>query len=73
MSSTITDDIFSKGNTAVITGASSGIGKAAALEASKRGMHVWLIDVDESDLESAVQNVKDATICNEQVRLYMHK
>lgn len=39
------------GRVAVVTGAASGIGRALALEAARRGMHVALADVDEAGLE----------------------
>jgi NAD(P)-dependent dehydrogenase (short-subunit alcohol dehydrogenase family) len=39
------------GRTAVVTGAASGIGRALAVEAARRGMRVALADVDEKGLE----------------------
>jgi len=41
-----------KDKTAVITGAGSGIGKAFAFEAAKRGMKLVLADINETDLTS---------------------
>jgi len=54
-----TSQIFTTGNTAIITGASSGIGRAAALFCASHGMHVYMIDVDEEDLSRAVMAVGD--------------
>eukprot|EP00560_Eucampia_antarctica_P005248 CAMPEP_0197831614 /NCGR_PEP_ID=MMETSP1437-20131217/11332_1 /TAXON_ID=49252 ORGANISM="Eucampia antarctica, Strain CCMP1452" /NCGR_SAMPLE_ID=MMETSP1437 /ASSEMBLY_ACC=CAM_ASM_001096 /LENGTH=300 /DNA_ID=CAMNT_0043434613 /DNA_START=45 /DNA_END=944 /DNA_ORIENTATION=- len=54
----ITSEIFKDGNVAVITGASSGIGRAFSLMCSDRGMHVWMVDVDKEELELAVDMVK---------------
>mmetsp|Transcript_9247 Transcript_9247/g.22465 ORF Transcript_9247/g.22465 Transcript_9247/m.22465 type:complete len:328 (+) Transcript_9247:165-1148(+) len=49
-----TSSILKPGKTAVVTGASSGIGRAAALEFASRGMNIWMIDND-------VEELKDAT------------
>jgi len=49
--------ILKEGNTAVITGASSGIGRAAAVYCSSVGMNVWLIDIDADDLKTAKEMV----------------
>lgn len=54
-----TNDVFRKENTAVITGASSGIGRRAAIECALKGMHVWMIDKDEDDLKRAKDTVLD--------------
>lgn len=51
-------DILVPGNTAVITGASSGIGKAAAVFCAEKGMHVWMLDVDEPELAAAKKEVE---------------
>jgi NAD(P)-dependent dehydrogenase (short-subunit alcohol dehydrogenase family) len=40
-----------QGRTAVVTGAASGIGRALAVEAARRGMRVAIADVDEKGLE----------------------
>jgi NADPH:quinone reductase-like Zn-dependent oxidoreductase len=45
-------------NTAVITGASSGIGRAAAMNFAARGMNVWMVDVDAEELHIAKQLVE---------------
>jgi NAD(P)-dependent dehydrogenase (short-subunit alcohol dehydrogenase family) len=47
-----------EGNVAAITGASSGIGRAVARYCAERRMKVFLADVDEKELEEAVQEVK---------------
>ena len=57
--------IFTKGSTAVITGASSGIGKAAAIQCAQAGMHVWLLDVDAPDLTKTLPIVKSHAIHNQ--------
>lgn len=49
-----------KGRHVVITGGSSGIGKAAAIEAAKLGAHVTIIGRDVSKLTEAVKEVKAA-------------
>lgn len=46
------------GRTAVITGAASGIGLAAARALSERGMSIALIDVSIEKLKSAVQSIQ---------------
>jgi NAD(P)-dependent dehydrogenase (short-subunit alcohol dehydrogenase family) len=53
-----TNDILKEGNTAVITGASSGIGRAAALDFASRGMNIWMIDIDQEELDAAFELVK---------------
>ncbi|OCH90426.1 NAD(P)-binding protein [Obba rivulosa] len=49
--------VIHEGRVAVITGAASGIGRAAALEFAKIGMKVALADVNESQLNSARDEV----------------
>lgn len=46
-------DIISRGNTAVITGAALGIGRATASHLASIGMNVCLLDVSEDDLTEA--------------------
>lgn len=54
MSSSLTaTSVLKAGNTAVITGASSGIGRAMALFCAGKGMTVWMVDVDAAELEAA--------------------
>lgn len=62
-----TSAIFSRNKTAVITGASSGIGKAAAIMCASKGMHVFLVDIDEEDLSRALVDVQNASIFDTQV------
>lgn len=45
--------LLTEGKTAVITGASSGIGRATALDFASKGMHVWMVDIDGDELEAA--------------------
>ena len=45
--------VFVEGNVAVITGASSGIGRSTAMTCAGKGMHVWLVDIDSDDLATA--------------------
>ena len=49
-----TSQYFKPGATACVTGASSGIGRAAALMCAAKGTHVFLVDIiDVEDLETA--------------------
>ncbi|CAB9528164.1 Probable oxidoreductase EphD [Seminavis robusta] len=50
--------LIKAGNTAVVTGASSGIGRAACFEFSKAGMNVFMADIDEEELKAAQELVK---------------
>jgi NAD(P)-dependent dehydrogenase (short-subunit alcohol dehydrogenase family) len=54
--------LMQPGHTAVVTGASSGIGRAAALAFAQAGMHVWLIDVDAAELTRAQTTVQSAAL-----------
>lgn len=47
---TTLSELMIAGNTAVVTGASSGIGRASALSFAKAGMNVWMVDVDAKEL-----------------------
>lgn len=54
----LSTEIFRFGHTAVITGSSSGIGRAAAIMCAEQGMNVFLLDIDVVDLQSTVELVK---------------
>jgi len=58
--------ILKKGNTAVITGASSGIGRAAAVYCASQGMNVWMVDIDEKELKTAQEMVASKAADKEQ-------
>ena len=45
--------VLKSGNTAVITGASSGIGRAACIYCATQGMNVWMLDIDAEELKAA--------------------
>ena len=58
MSSSITaSKIFVEGMTSVITGASSGIGRAMAMQCAAKGMNVWMVDIDKDELDVAKELV----------------
>ena len=46
------------GHTAVVTGASSGIGRAASLKFALSGMNVWMLDIDGAELLESQKFVK---------------
>jgi NAD(P)-dependent dehydrogenase (short-subunit alcohol dehydrogenase family) len=52
-------DLIQPLKTAVVTGASSGIGKAACIKFAAAGMHVWMVDVDAAELSHAQKCVKE--------------
>jgi NAD(P)-dependent dehydrogenase (short-subunit alcohol dehydrogenase family) len=62
-----TSEIFAPGKTAVITGASSGIGKAAAIMCASKGMHVFLVDIDQDDLPIALDAAKQSATSENQL------
>mmetsp|Transcript_5368 Transcript_5368/g.10371 ORF Transcript_5368/g.10371 Transcript_5368/m.10371 type:complete len:307 (-) Transcript_5368:1085-2005(-) len=53
-------ELVKPGNVAVVTGTSSGIGRAAALRWVVAGMHVWMLDCDEVELETALKMAQKA-------------
>lgn len=53
-------DILSPGRTAVVTGAASGIGRAACTTLAARGMHIIMADMAADNLESAKAEVAKA-------------
>jgi NAD(P)-dependent dehydrogenase (short-subunit alcohol dehydrogenase family) len=59
--------ILKEGNTAVITGASSGIGRAAAMYCASQGMNVWMADIDEAELAAARGLVESKALASGQV------
>ena len=60
--------ILKEGNSAVITGASSGIGRATAIYCASKGMHVWMADIDAKELDAATSLVSKETTSSKQVR-----
>jgi NAD(P)-dependent dehydrogenase (short-subunit alcohol dehydrogenase family) len=59
--------VLKEGNTAVVTGASSGIGRAAVLECVRRGMHVWMVDLDGDELALAHELALSRKVADTQV------
>lgn len=53
-------ELMQPGKVAVVTGASSGIGRAAALRWASCGMHVWMLDIDATELAVAAKMVQEA-------------
>lgn len=49
--------VLVEGMTSVITGASSGIGRAAAMTCAAKGMNVWMVDIDQEELDAAKELV----------------
>ena len=58
--------LMKPGNTAVVTGASSGIGRAACLRFAAAGMHVWMLDNDGDELLLAQRLVKSKAAVEKQ-------
>ena len=56
----MTDSVFRAGNTAVVTGAALGIGRAAAHRFAAIGMKVCLADLASDDFDTALAYVRDA-------------
>lgn len=54
--------LMQAGNTAVVTGASSGIGRAACVSFAKAGMNVWMVDIDEDELSTALEMVQAVAV-----------
>ena len=55
--------------TAVVTGASSGIGRAASIHFARAGMNVWMLDLDETELANSLQVAKEAGTTDKQLIL----
>ena len=56
----VDESVISHGNVAVVTGAASGIGKAACRFFAERGMSVALVDLPGAQLDSAVAEIAQA-------------
>jgi len=56
----MTDIVFRAGNTAVVTGAALGIGRAAAHRFASLGMKVCMVDLASDDFDAALAFVRDA-------------
>lgn len=54
-------DLGLRGKTALVAGASKGLGKAVALELAREGAQVAMLSRDRARIESAAQVVRDAT------------
>jgi NAD(P)-dependent dehydrogenase (short-subunit alcohol dehydrogenase family) len=55
-------DLMKPGYTAVVTGASSGIGRAAACHFAAAGMHVFMVDIDAEELALAQKVVQSLAV-----------
>jgi NAD(P)-dependent dehydrogenase (short-subunit alcohol dehydrogenase family) len=62
-------ELMQHGYTAVVTGASSGIGKSACLAFATAGMNVWMIDVDSKELAMAQKAAKQCATFDDQLVL----
>ena len=58
MTTTLSQQVFREGNTAVITGASSGIGKGMAKYCASQSMIVYMLDNDEPMLSTSSQQIQ---------------
>jgi NAD(P)-dependent dehydrogenase (short-subunit alcohol dehydrogenase family) len=71
MTTLTASSVLKEGNTAVITGASSGIGRAAAWDFVSKGMHVWMVDNDKEELEAALELSRQKKKSDGQVRILL--
>jgi len=62
-------ELIKHGNTAVVSGASSGIGRAASIKFAAAGMNVWMVDVDAKELATAQKLAKSAATYDDQLVL----
>lgn len=62
-------ELMKHGNTAVVSGASSGIGRAASLKFAAAGMNVWMVDVDAKELATAQKLAKSKVAYDDQLVL----
>jgi NAD(P)-dependent dehydrogenase (short-subunit alcohol dehydrogenase family) len=60
-------ELMKPGFTAVVTGASSGIGRAAAAHFCSAGMHVFMVDIDEKELMLAKEMVQSRCTADHQM------
>lgn len=64
MTMTTLSALIQPGNIAVVTGASSGIGRAAALSWAAAGMRVYMLDIDAAELDEAAATAKGSGSVN---------